>query len=348
MLNRCIALKKLGIRFLLVYDAYDQLYEQMKALDLPIVIVNHRLKTVYYLFPFLNFLLWCQITFYMLKLGAKKIHVHHPYLLKNIPPFIPRKSISCHNHMWFAPGEFTLKAKTSGIRGWLKTVVRRRQYDIRRASKLISVSKSSERFAKENFRFKTRTEFLVLLNAVRFNSMKSDCEVEHTNKPCVDVVLIGNISRDKGFFDVVELVTRTPDLNYRWYGKIDYSTVEKTILERLPDNLRLMDYVDDIFPYLREAEVFLSLSHREAMPNVVLEAATTGLKIITWDIDPMVEMKDLGFDMVTVKQGSFNLLVKQVRKVHKSTFDPTNNKELCQNLSQNHQVKKFCEMIGIL
>jgi glycosyltransferase involved in cell wall biosynthesis len=85
----------------------------------------------------------------------------------------------------------------------------------------------------------------------------------------------------------------------------------RTLVARLglPDRVRLIGYVDDVWSWMKRADVFVSLSHYEGHPNTVLEAAACGAPLVLSDIPQHREILEASaavlvdrFDRVAVAQ----------------------------------------------
>ncbi len=58
-------------------------------------------------------------------------------------------------------------------------------------------------------------------------------------------------------------------------------------------HIRFAGQVDDVTPYLRAADFFVSASRAEGLPNAVLEALACGLRVVLTDIGPHRELLEL-------------------------------------------------------
>lgn len=60
----------------------------------------------------------------------------------------------------------------------------------------------------------------------------------------------------------------------------------------LQDSVRMVGYVEDVWGWMKKADVFISVSHFEGHPNTVLEAAASGCPLVLSDIPEHRRMLD--------------------------------------------------------
>jgi glycosyltransferase involved in cell wall biosynthesis len=60
--------------------------------------------------------------------------------------------------------------------------------------------------------------------------------------------------------------------------------------------VELVGYVNDVERYLKAADVFISASHSEGLPNAVMEALATGTPVVLSDIKPHQEILQVNSD----------------------------------------------------
>jgi glycosyltransferase involved in cell wall biosynthesis len=103
------------------------------------------------------------------------------------------------------------------------------------------------------------------------------------------VGFVGRLTRDKGLPELIEafeLVLRAqPDAHLLLVGWFDASedAVSPALQARIERHSRIhcTGYVDDTAPYYRAMDLLVLPTWREGFPNVVLEAAATGLPVVT-------------------------------------------------------------------
>ncbi|MCK1704932.1 glycosyltransferase [Bradyrhizobium sp. 155] len=104
------------------------------------------------------------------------------------------------------------------------------------------------------------------------------------------VIYAGRLEPQKNVPVVVHafcvLAERRPDITFTILGDGSLkSELEGTVSRAgFGDRISFLGFRQDISPYLSRAAVVVSLSHHEGLPNVLLEAAAAGLKIVASNI----------------------------------------------------------------
>ena len=108
--------------------------------------------------------------------------------------------------------------------------------------------------------------------------------------PPPTVAFVGRLAADKGIADLARiwpLVTaRVPEAQLLLAGVEDQLDPPGPSLDILSGQrgVTRLDYVDDVPPLLRQADVLCMPSWREGMPAVVLEAAACAVPTVAWDV----------------------------------------------------------------
>jgi glycosyltransferase involved in cell wall biosynthesis len=116
------------------------------------------------------------------------------------------------------------------------------------------------------------------------------------------VMNVGRISRDKGTFDLIEAVSlaaaHDPRIVCLLIGSVpafdDTVAVQKEIAAtKLTGRVKLFPACDPgrVWDYLCAADIFAFTSHKEGMPNSLLEAMAIGLPAVAFAIPPVLEIK---------------------------------------------------------
>jgi glycosyltransferase involved in cell wall biosynthesis len=103
------------------------------------------------------------------------------------------------------------------------------------------------------------------------------------------VGFVGRMTRDKGLPELVEafdaILAAKPDVHLLLVGWFDASedALSKELCSRIKRHPRIHStgYVADTAPYYRAMDVMVLPTWREGFPNVILEAAATGIPVIT-------------------------------------------------------------------
>jgi teichuronic acid biosynthesis glycosyltransferase TuaC len=116
------------------------------------------------------------------------------------------------------------------------------------------------------------------------------------------VLSIGRITRDKGAYEVIEAVAMAAARNPRITGVMvgsmpayDETAVVQGLLKqdpRLGQHVKLVASCEPsvVWEYLCAADIFIFTSHREGMPNSLLEAMVMGVPAVAFSIPPVVEL----------------------------------------------------------
>lgn len=103
------------------------------------------------------------------------------------------------------------------------------------------------------------------------------------------VGFVGRLTRDKGLPELIEafdaILTARPDAHLLLVGWFDAAedALSEDLRVRINNNPRihLTGFVPDTAPYYRVMDVMVLPTWREGFPNVVLEAAATGIPVVT-------------------------------------------------------------------
>ncbi|MBN1902965.1 glycosyltransferase [Candidatus Sumerlaeota bacterium] len=96
-----------------------------------------------------------------------------------------------------------------------------------------------------------------------------------------------------------------------------FSFVEKKIAEKqLGELITLTGWKDDIRPFLRKADIYVSASNREGFPNTLLEACAEGRGFLVSDIPPNAEVlgsREAGF-LLNDHLGDWTSILKRLQE----------------------------------
>jgi len=125
------------------------------------------------------------------------------------------------------------------------------------------------------------------------------------------VLSVGRLLRSKGVFELLEAMSvaarQDPRLTLVLVGAIrgfdETEAVQRRILELpgLQDRVWIVPACDPslVWEYLSAADLFAFASHREGMPNSLLEAMAMGVPAVSFDIPPVKEI-DAGTGALTL------------------------------------------------
>ena len=131
------------------------------------------------------------------------------------------------------------------------------------------------------------------VNVKRFSPGRSDVRARFGLPADAPVVgYVGRLTRDKGIPDLVEafdaILEAEPGAHLLLVGWVDAAEdrLPSYIQQRIENHPRIhcTGFVDDTAPYYRAMDVMVLPSLREGFPNVVLEAAASGIPVIATDV----------------------------------------------------------------
>jgi len=133
---------------------------------------------------------------------------------------------------------------------------------------------------------------------------------------------IGRLSRDKGVEDLYEVLvslrSRRTDIRLLLVGDIDDADPLPPALRQdidTADWITLTGWVMDTSPYLREIDILLFPSSREGLPNVLLEAAASGVPAIAYASTGSVDVIVDNETGILVPTGDREQLLSAVEKL---------------------------------
>ncbi len=101
------------------------------------------------------------------------------------------------------------------------------------------------------------------------------------------VLNVAQLNPRKGLYDFIEIAKENPDLTFVWVGGMPYSIFTadyfkvKDVISRKYNNLIFTGFIDDVRKAYSGADVFLTPSYRETFGLTIIEAASSGLPVIT-------------------------------------------------------------------
>ena len=112
-----------------------------------------------------------------------------------------------------------------------------------------------------------------------------------SRQPCTPPTIgfVGRISKDKGIDDVVgvaqQLRASIPGLTLLLVGSVDPTDPPSPTTLEVIDNaawIEVTGWVSDTAPFFRKMDVLIFPSRREGLPNVLIEAAASGVPVVAY------------------------------------------------------------------
>lgn len=182
------------------------------------------------------------------------------------------------------------------------------------------------------------TKVITIRNLVDVDSVKLQSEefipddIPQNQKDFV-LIAIGSLSSIKGFDLLIESISTLKDngiSNVKLYiigdnrdDRIDYqSFLKNLILEKdLNDQVFLLGYKRNPFPYLKYADAFVLSSRKEGFPNVVLEALSLSKVCLVTNCVDFTGVIENGVHGVVVEKNSSQALSEGIKEVMKMQVD---------------------------
>lgn len=157
-----------------------------------------------------------------------------------------------------------------------------------KSTNFISISKDIEKMLNQKIKKKSRVFYIP--NGV--DTTKYNHSNLITKKDSLKFLYVGAINKRKGIYDLLNSLKTlhvSENIKFIFCGPIleddDFFNKVKEINDM--ENNVLIEYlgeVDNVNKYMMSSDIFLLLSYSEGLPNVLLEAASSGLPIVTTDI----------------------------------------------------------------
>lgn len=126
----------------------------------------------------------------------------------------------------------------------------------------------------------------------------------HGSAGPVEVLFVGWMIEAKGVRELLDAVSRTPEVHLTMVGPEEPSFVDtiRRDLAALGERVRVLPTLPkrDVFALYASADVFVLPTHREGFPNVVLEAMAHGLPVIATPVGAIPEAVEDGVTGVLV------------------------------------------------
>jgi len=144
---------------------------------------------------------------------------------------------------------------------------------------------------------------------------------DRKNRNNISFILTSRMLRDKGVLEFInaskKVTVKFPDAKFLLVGNLDKFnlaslTEDELRYELLGTNVTWLGYRDDIPALLKESDVMVLPSYREGLPKSLIEAAATGLPIITTDTVGCRECVDDGVNGFLVPIGDSDILAKKM------------------------------------
>lgn len=168
-----------------------------------------------------------------------------------------------------------------------------RRYLFRYASTLICVSNDTHKWVDK---YSCGVKVTTIHNGSNFLCRVSNLQVNDVRNKSICLAYVGFLDKRKGidyFTDIVSyLIDKTEHIHFKIIGEVRDDDCLKRLnkMNEKSNRLHFTGVVDDIFPHLNGCHGVLMLSREEALPRVVLEAASVGIPTIGYDVNGTKEL----------------------------------------------------------
>lgn len=176
------------------------------------------------------------------------------------------------------------------------------------------------------------------------------CVVSNDKK--FTLIAIGRLVKQKNFSFLIDIAKKLSDekMNYQLLilGEGDErSKIEDKIKGyNLEDTVKLLGYIDNPYPYLKEADLFCLTSIAEGFPTVLVESLALGCPFISTDVAGADELSDKG--RCGIVTNDINEYVINIKKILNDTElrkrMAKNGVELIKKYSISNQISRIEEM----
>lgn len=147
------------------------------------------------------------------------------------------------------------------------------------------------------------------------------------------VLSVGRITRAKGIYELLAAISSAGVRDPRIVGVVvgsmpafDETTAVQRKLDRTPglrERVKLLPACspDEVWEFLYGADIFAFCSHKEGMPNAVLEAMATGIPVVAFAIPPVLEIEAGTGGLVAVSPLDSTLLSEEILRLAASPDD---------------------------
>lgn len=342
VLNRCLEFNKRKISYIFLYNAKDDFYQICINKNINIQYVNFPSKEIGESIKLLKIIKIKNFIFNLIKTEKiTNIHVHNPYLLR----FLNKKwdiPISCHQHAAFNEIQKynILPLSIAKIKGVIKKFYEDNfVYNYKKADIIINVSYAAKNTSENTYKISAKKNAVILNGAPKvdiekYRDIRKELGYKKTDKI---IISVGRITEAKGVVDFCKVAQKfyNKDQSFKFVFIGPYNNREfyDKIFKEFSKYVNFLGLRNDIFDLYKTADLFLFLSHREACPNVAIEAMNFGLPIIGWNVTGVNEI---------VKNGESGYICKYLDYpcVHEKIKIFFENKKISKELQKN-SLKRF-------
>ena len=172
--------------------------------------------------------------------------------------------------------------------------------------------------------FKSKKTIIYIPNIIAVDDIKNSSPKSNFDNY---IISVGRLSKDKNHEILIKAFAKsnikTHSLLIIGDGECEQILKKIILKENLSSSVKLLGYRKDVLQFLKGADLFVSLSKHEGMPNVVLEAMACGLPMILSDI-PQHKNLFSSNDVAYCKYNDLNKISKLLMKLTQSPLKKIN------------------------
>lgn len=179
----------------------------------------------------------------------------------------------------------------------MKRLYEKQKKALAEADYIISISEKTESMIKTIYpEFSNKT--VKIFNGYNFNEiLKKSNEVSVDQ---IDIIAIGRLDENKNFSllinSIKEVRNTIPNVKVKILGEgTERDLLTNLIKENsLEDNIELLGYTSNPYPYIKSASILALTSKKEAFPTVIVEAMSLDCPFISTNVGGVKELSDNG------------------------------------------------------
>lgn len=161
------------------------------------------------------------------------------------------------------------------------------------------------------------------------------------SKEKINILTIGRLSKEKQHCKMIELFSSL-DSKYCLYiigeGK-ERENIEKTIKNfNLEKRVILLGFIKNVYPYIKESDIFMLTSKYEGFPNVMLEAIALQIPVLTLKSPGGIEEIIIeGKNGYYINENNLKIKIKQTKQLKKENMLETLKRYNLDNIIKEYE-----------
>jgi len=347
LVSVCLALKKLNIEHLVLYNSEDKLFQKMSENKINVKLIDFPKNSPKIFFQFKkNKNFRKLIEKIVLDYGITHINIQWPYLLNflsqkwDVPIIVSwQGAFRKNNRLPFFIWKEMLSPKKI-----IKTFYERFVgFNLDKANLVISPGIASKKTANICFNV-PNAKIIINQNGViepdlnEYRNLKLELGFKMTDKV---ILSVGRITKAKGaedFCKVAELFKNRPEFKFVFLGAFTDKKYYDELISKYGDIVKFTGLENNPNNFYKTADLFLFLSHREGGPLVLAEAMFFSLPLVGWDVVGVNEMIENNDNGSLCKFGDIRSVQESILKILDNTETYINYSKMSLRLSSKYNI----------